>query len=158
SNGPGDTGSVTVRVYSGTSASGSPVQALLATRSGTSWSVPASSALALGTYTAQAQQLDSVGHTGTSAASTFTIVAPPPSNHAPPCTNGSASTPNATPTSVTLTCSDSDGDALTLSIVAPPGHGTLGAIASGSLTYTPTGTYSGGDTFTFKASDGKADS
>jgi len=155
----GDAATVTVNVYAGPSVSGSPLQTLSATRSGTSWSVPASAALALGIYTAQAVQSDSLGHTGTSAASTFTIVAPAPSNHAPACTNGSLSVPNATPTSTTLTCTDADGDPLTLSIVAPPGHGSLGAIgATGSVTYTPTGTYSGADTFTFKASDGKADS
>jgi hypothetical protein len=86
-------------------------------------------------------------------------VAPPPSNHAPTCTGASINVPNATPTSTTLTCTDSDGDPLTLSIVAPPGHGTLGTIgATGSVTYSPTGTYAGPDTFTFKASDGKADS
>ncbi len=154
----GDGTTVTVQVYSGPSVSGSPVQTLVATRSGTAWSVPAA-ALTVGTYTAQAVQLDSVGHTGTSA-STFTIVAPPagPTNQAPTCTDGTKSVPNATPTAITLTCTDSDGDPLTLSIVAPPGHGTLGAIASGSVTYTPTSTYSGSDTFTFTAGDGKAGS
>ncbi len=157
-DGAGDSASVTVTVYSGPAVSGSPVQTLTATRAGTAWSVAASSALALGTYTAQAEQSDSVGHTGTSAATTFAIVAPPPANQAPTCTNGTKSVPNATPTAITLTCTDGDGDPLTLSIVAPPGHGTLGAIASGSVTYTPTGTYAGSDTFSFKATDGKADS
>ena len=47
---------------------------------------------------------------------------------------------------------------LTLSIVAAPGHGSLGSIGAGSVTYTPTGTYAGADSFTFKAADGKADS
>jgi hypothetical protein len=74
------------------------------------------------------------------------------------CTDGSKSTPNATPASVTLACNDADGDALTLSIVAPPGHGSLGSISAGTVTYTPTGTYAGSDSFTFKSSDGKADS
>jgi Big-like domain-containing protein/PASTA domain-containing protein len=154
----GDGGTVTVKVYGGSSVSGSPVQTLTATRSGTSWSVPVSAALAIGTYTAQAEQSDSVGHTGTSAPSTFTIVATPPTNHAPACTDGTKSTPNATPASIALTCTDADGDALTLSIIAAPGHGSLGTISSGSVTYTPTGTYAGPDSFTFKASDGKSDS
>ena len=120
--------------------------------------VAASSALAVGTYTAQAEQSDNVGHTGTSAPTTFAIVALPPPNNAPVCTDGTKTVPNATPTPITLTCTDADGDALTLSVVGAPGHGSLGAIAAGSVTYTPTGTYSGSDTFTFKASDGKADS
>lgn len=152
----GDSTTVTVHVYSGPSASGSALQTLTATRSGTAWSVLASAALAVGTYTAQAAQSDSLGHTGTSAASTFTIVAPPPANHAPTCTGMTKSVLNATPTAITLACTDADGDPLTLSIVAPPGHGMLGTIASASVTYTPVGTYSGSDTFTFKASDGKA--
>ena len=140
---------VTVEDLRGPSVSGSPVQTLIATRTGTPGRPTA--ALAAGTYTAQAVQLDSVGNTGTSA-STFTIVAPPagPTNQAPTCTDGTKTVPNATPTAITLTCTDSDGDPLTLSIVAPPGHGTLGTIASGSVTYTPTSTYSGSDTFTFK--------
>jgi hypothetical protein len=74
-DGAGDSASVTVKVYSGPTVAGSPVQTLTATRAGTAWSVAASPALALGTYTAQAEQSDSVGHTGTSAATTFAIVA-----------------------------------------------------------------------------------
>ncbi len=38
-------------------------------------------------------------------------------------------------------------------IVTPPTHGTLGAIASGQVTYTPTSGYSGPDSFTFSAND-----
>ena len=75
---PGDSSTVTVKVYSGSSASGSPVQTLSASVSGGSWSAPASSALADGTYTAQAEQSDSAGNTGKSSANTFTVEAPPP--------------------------------------------------------------------------------
>ena len=57
-----------------------------------------------------------------------------------------------------LTCTDADGDQLTLSIVTGPAHGTLGAIAAGAVTYTPDAGYFGADSFTFKASDGTADS
>ncbi len=69
----GDSSTITVKVYSGASVSGSPVQTLTATASGASWSVQASSTLADGTYTAQASQSDSAGSTGSSSASTFTI-------------------------------------------------------------------------------------
>ncbi len=76
--GPGDSSTVTVKVYSGSSVSGSPVQTLSPSVSGGSWSVSASSALADGTYTAQAEQSDSAGNTGKSSANTFTVEALPP--------------------------------------------------------------------------------
>ena len=68
----GDSDTVVVRLYSGTSASGSPVQSLNANRSGNSWAVDAAS-LADGTYTAQARQADSAGNTGASSARTFKV-------------------------------------------------------------------------------------
>ncbi len=60
---------------------------------------------------------------------------------------------------VTLTCSDSDGDTLTIDILSGPGHAT---VAAGSLTdatrtvsVTPAAGYSGADELTFRASDGR---
>src|SRR5205823_1170289 len=69
----GDSASVLVDVYGGGSASGTPVETLTATRSGGSWSVEASPALAEGTYTVRAHQTDAVGNTGLSAPRTFTV-------------------------------------------------------------------------------------
>ena len=63
-----------------------------------------------------------------------------------------------TAVSVPLSCTDPDGDALTLSKVANPTKGTLGAISGGSVTYTPNAGEFGADSFTYKASDGTADS
>ena len=123
--------------------------------------MPTANALAVGTYTAQATQGDSAGNTGTSAAVTFNVTAPAPppaENHAPTCTDVSKTVPNATATAVALSCSDADGDALTISVVGSPTNGSVSSVSGGSVTYTPTGTYSGNDSFTFKASDGKADS
>ena len=57
-----------------------------------------------------------------------------------------------------LSCTDPDGDTLTLSKVADPTKGTLGAITGGWVTYTPNAGEFGADTFTFKASDGDGDS
>ena len=71
-NAGGDSSTITVRVYSGTSATGTPVQTKTPTRSPTSWSTTAST-LADGTYTVQASQADGSGNTGTSAAVTFTV-------------------------------------------------------------------------------------
>ena len=75
----GDLSTVTVKVYSGSSASGSPVQTLPTTRAANgTWSVTASPALADGTYTARAEQPDAAGNTGMSSANTFTIDSTPP--------------------------------------------------------------------------------
>jgi Bacterial Ig-like domain len=73
----GDSATVTVKLYSGSSVSGSPVQTLPATRNGGSWSVDPS-ALADGIYTAQAEQTDAAGNTGTSGARTFSVDATAP--------------------------------------------------------------------------------
>ena len=57
-----------------------------------------------------------------------------------------------------LTCTDPDGDALTLSIVDEPSKGTLGAISGDAVTYTPDAGEFGADSFTYRASDGTAES
>jgi Bacterial Ig-like domain len=71
-NAGGDSSTMTVRVYAGSSATGSPVQTLTPTRAGNSWSTTAAT-LASGTYTATASQSDASGNTGTSAPHTFTV-------------------------------------------------------------------------------------
>jgi hypothetical protein len=71
-NATGDSSIVTVRIYAGSSAIGSPVQTLTPTRSGTSWSTTAAT-LTSGTYTARATQSDASANTGTSAPHTFTV-------------------------------------------------------------------------------------
>ncbi len=58
---------------------------------------------------------------------------------------------------ITLVASDADGDALTYTIVNMPSHGALSGTAP-NLTYTPVANYNGSDSFSFKVSDGKADS
>ena len=57
---------MTVNIYAGATATGSPVQTLAATRSGGTWTIDGSPGLAAGTYTAQATQTDTAGNTGTS--------------------------------------------------------------------------------------------
>ena len=76
----GDSGTVTIDIHSGSSTSGTLLEALTATvnPSTGAYSVTAPSALASGTYTAQADQTDWAGNTGLSAATTFTINALPP--------------------------------------------------------------------------------
>jgi hypothetical protein len=72
---PGDAATLNVRVFSGGAASGTPVQTLTTTRSGTSWAVD-TAPLAPGTYTAQADQADTAGNIGVSAPAIFTVEAP----------------------------------------------------------------------------------
>ncbi|MFS2215005.1 S8 family serine peptidase [Telluria sp. Tellsp104] len=50
---------------------------------------------------------------------------------------------------------DPDGDAMTAVLATGPAHGTLALNADGSFRYTPATGYSGSDSFTYKASDGK---
>jgi chitinase len=71
-NASGDSTTVTVRIYAGSSATGSPVQTLTPTRTGTSWSTTAAT-LSSGTYTATASQSDASANTGTSSPHTFTV-------------------------------------------------------------------------------------
>jgi len=49
---------------------------------------------------------------------------------------------------------DIDGDALSAVLVGEPAHGTLSLRPSGAFSYTPAASYSGGDSFTYRASDG----
>src|SRR6185503_3781979 len=53
---------------------------------------------------------------------------------------------------------DVDGPHLTAKLVTTTGHGTVTLDDSGSFVYTPAADFSGLDTFTYKASDGTADS
>ncbi|CAM5648018.1 hypothetical protein SAVIM338S_06447 [Streptomyces avidinii] len=53
---------------------------------------------------------------------------------------------------------DPDGNTLTASLVTGPAHGTLTLNPDGSFGYQPTGAYTGSDSFTYKATDGTADS
>ncbi|HEX8065669.1 MAG TPA: Ig-like domain-containing protein [Thermoleophilaceae bacterium] len=75
---PGDSDEVTVDVFAGGAATGTPVQTILVTRTGGTWSADAVDALPDGTYTARAQQPDTAGNAGLSAPRTFTVDEDPP--------------------------------------------------------------------------------
>ena len=83
-----------------------------------------------------------------------------PVNDAPVAHSGAFSVAEGGSHSGSVGATDADGDPLTYAIVTGPSHGTLTAFdtATGAFTYTPTGTYNGPDTFTFKANDGTTDS
>ncbi len=54
--------------------------------------------------------------------------------------------------------SDADGDALTALVGSGPAHGTLTLNGNGSFAYTPAANFNGTDSFTYRASDGTANS
>src|SRR5204862_87669 len=54
--------------------------------------------------------------------------------------------------------SDVDGDTLSAVLVSGPSHGTLTLNSDGSLVYMPALNFNGIDSFTYKASDGQAQS
>ncbi len=97
-----DSPSVTVKIYSGSSPTGTPLQTLTTSwlTSG-AWSVDASAPLPLGTYTAQAEQTDQAGNVGLSTANTFSIVARSPSPD--PLTAGAGDIADCTDTGVNQT-------------------------------------------------------
>ena len=78
-------------------------------------------------------------------------------NTAPVATNVSGTGNEDATTSVTLSATDANSDALTYSVVAQPTNGTV-TVSGTTATYTPTANSNGADSFTYKANDGTADS
>ncbi len=78
-------------------------------------------------------------------------------NRAPVAADQSVTTDQGAPVNITLTATDADNDVLTYAIVAQPTHGTLIGTAP-DLVYTPAADYSGADSITFRANDGKDNS
>ncbi len=75
---PGDAMAVTVSVYAGSGATGSPLQTFGTTKDAFgAWASDALDPLAPGAYSARAEQSDLAGNVGTSAAVDFTVQAPP---------------------------------------------------------------------------------
>jgi VCBS repeat-containing protein len=88
----------------------------------------------------------------------------PPPNNQPPTATADAyqasqgATLTVTTPGVLGNDSDPDGDAITAVLDTQPTHGTLALNADGSFTYTPTPSFVGNDTFTYRASDGALNS
>ncbi|MEA2421461.1 MAG: large repetitive protein, partial [Thermoleophilaceae bacterium] len=128
----GDLAQITAKVYSGPSATGTPVDTLTTTASSGSWSVAEPSTLSEGQYTVVAQQSDSAGNTTTSSPRTFTIdVTGPAVNLVNPADNsfGRDTTPTFTGTAE---------DTTTVTVKVYNGSGTGGSLAR-TLTVTPSG-------------------
>ena len=67
---------------------------------------------------------------------------------------GTATTLDNGQSSVLATDSDPDGDVLTATLVSSPSFGTLTLNPGGTFSYVQEGTLNGGDSFTYRASDG----
>ena len=79
------------------------------------------------------------------------------SNPAPTAVNDSATTPLDTPVTLNLVANDTDpdADALMVTNVGTPAHGTVVINLDGTVTYIPITGYTGPDTFTYTVSDGQ---
>ena len=93
-----------------------------------------------------------IANSGPSITITYT-----PPNTAPVANDDSATTDEDTPTDIAVLSNDTDSDDDTLSAapVSEPAHGSVSLNSNGSLTYTPKANYNGGDSFTYKVSDGR---
>jgi hypothetical protein len=105
------------------------------------------------TATIQVEVTDNDGDNSTATAD----IAVKNVNKAPVAKNQTVSTDEDTALPIRLTATDPDGDALTYTIVNGPLNGTLSGTAP-DVTYSPAANYNGNDSFTFKVSDGIADS
>jgi hypothetical protein len=81
-------------------------------------------------------------------------------NQPPTAVNDTASTTPGTPVTIDVTANDTDADNDTLvpAVVTQPANGTVGAGTGNTLVYTPTANFTGTDTFTYRVSDGAAQS
>src|SRR5206468_2363223 len=94
---------------------------------------------------------------------TVTINVTPPANQPPVAGNDSYSVNQGQPLAVGApgvlsNDTDPDGNSITAVVVAGPSSGTVSLSADGSFTYTPNAAFVGVDSFTYKASDGIAQS
>jgi hypothetical protein len=123
----GDLPTITVKIYAGATATGTPVQTLTTTASAGAYSVAPSSNLAAGTYTAQASQTDSAGNTGLSSARTFIVdITPPAVTVNSTCTTiGHGASQTASVSGVAGILS---GDSTSITVVIYNGTGTGGTV------------------------------
>ncbi|HEX7181652.1 MAG TPA: Ig-like domain-containing protein [Thermoanaerobaculia bacterium] len=100
------------------------------------------------TYTVR----DAAGLTDTATVSVNVVAV----NDPPDAVNDSATTTEGTGVVITVFANDTDleGNALTVTAVSTPAHGTATKNANNTISYVPVSTYSGSDTFTYTISDG----
>ena len=132
----GDASTVTVELFSGSSAAGSPLQTIAAPVSGGDWSVSAAS-LADGTYTVRALQTDAAGNTGTSGSNTFTVSVPGPDVAVTQPTTGQLLSQQPVVLGGTASSEPGDATSVTVRVYA-------GSAASGSPELTQSASITGG--------------
>jgi hypothetical protein len=108
----------------------------------------------VGLYELELLVTDTFGAGATDRVVVEATVAP---NVPPVAADQSVTTNEDAAVAITLAASDANGDALTYAVMSGPSHGTLTGTPPG-LTYTPAANFHGADSFTFRASDGQADS
>ncbi|CAA6819128.1 MAG: T1SS secreted agglutinin RTX [uncultured Sulfurovum sp.] len=81
------------------------------------------------------------------------------SNSAPTAVPDTKTTPEDTPTTITVLGNDTDpdGDTLSVTTLTQPSHGTAVKNANGTITYTPDANYNGTDVFTYSITDGNGE-
>jgi uncharacterized protein (TIGR03437 family) len=104
----------------------------------------------VGTHTLTVMATDSAG--GSSSVAVTVVVYAAPTAQAQ-----TVMTSAGTPVNITLGGSDAGNASLTYLIVTQPAHGSLSGAAP-TVTYTPVAGYTGGDSFTFKVSNGAVES
>jgi VCBS repeat-containing protein len=96
------------------------------------------------------------GKGGTATATVTINVSVTHINNPPQAQDDSATTRQGTPVTINILANDvdPDGDMLTLDSVGPAGNGTVTKNGN-AVTYTPSGNFTGTDSFTYTISDGK---
>ena len=82
----------------------------------------------------------------------------PDLNQGPTASDASFTTQTDTEVTGTLNAEDSEGDPITFAVVDEAVNGTVMVEADGSFSYQPNATFTGNDSFSFRASDGDRDS
>lgn len=86
------------------------------------------------------------------------VVVSPDFNTKPSCSSDPSAATRAAEIELRLSCWDAENDPITIELVDPPSHGTLGSFASDhAVTYTPDPSFTGTDTFRFRPDDGRDD-
>jgi len=122
---------------------------------GTVTYTPAAGFIGTATFTYKASD-----GTNQSNVATVTITVNDKVNHAPVAVNDSVKTSKDTAVTINLLANDTDSDADRLSVTAlvQPANGIVSLNGDGTVLYTPKAGFTGSDTFTYKASDGQAES
>ncbi len=129
---------VTLSLYSGPAATGTPVRTLHATAGGGVWSVPAGAPLADGTYTAVATQSDNGQGSTTTAPNSFTVDTTPPTLQISAPTEGASFSRGASPKAA-FSCQDGGSGVIACTGTVASGQ-PLDTTTVGSHAFTVTAT------------------